>query len=106
MIFLKPILATDFLIASSVGIVFILPSNFQILSIDAYEISKAPSVISEITDGAFDISYASMDKIWKFDGSMKTMPTEEAIKKSVAKIGYKNISAAEYIQLIHSFEKK
>jgi thiamine biosynthesis lipoprotein len=32
-----------------------------------------------------------MDKIWKFDGSMKTMPTEEAIKKSVAKIGYKNI---------------
>lgn len=47
--------------------------------------------ISEITSGAFDISYASMDKIWKFDGSMKAMPTEEAIKKSVAKIGYKNI---------------
>jgi thiamine biosynthesis lipoprotein len=47
--------------------------------------------ISEITSGAFDISYASMDKIWKFDGSMKVMPTEEAIKKSVAKIGYKNI---------------
>jgi thiamine biosynthesis lipoprotein len=32
-----------------------------------------------------------MDKIWKFDGSMKAMPTEEAIKKSVSKIGYKNI---------------
>ncbi|MFV8343247.1 FAD:protein FMN transferase [Flavobacterium sp. XS2P39] len=47
--------------------------------------------ISQITSGAFDISYASMDKIWKFDGSMKTMPTAEAIKKSVAKIGYKNI---------------
>lgn len=47
--------------------------------------------ISEITSGAFDISYASMDKIWKFDGSMNAMPTEEAIKKSVAKIGYKNI---------------
>ena len=47
--------------------------------------------ISQITSGAFDISYASMDKIWKFDGSMKAMPTEEAIKKSVSKIGYKNI---------------
>lgn len=47
--------------------------------------------ISALTDGAFDISYASMDKIWKFDGSMKKMPTPEAIKKSVEKIGYKNI---------------
>ncbi len=47
--------------------------------------------ISQITEGAFDISYASMDKIWKFDGSMKEMPTPEAIKKSVAKIGYKKV---------------
>lgn len=47
--------------------------------------------VSQITSGAFDISYASMDKIWKFDGSMTTMPSEEAIKKSVSKIGYKNI---------------
>lgn len=47
--------------------------------------------ISELTNGAFDISYASMDKIWKFDGSMKTMPSPEAIKKSVEKIGYQNI---------------
>jgi thiamine biosynthesis lipoprotein len=47
--------------------------------------------ISKLTDGAFDISYASMDKIWKFDGSMKEMPSPEAIKKSVAKVGYQNI---------------
>ena len=47
--------------------------------------------VSQITSGAFDISYASMDKIWKFDGSMTTMPSEEAIKNSVSKIGYKNI---------------
>jgi len=32
-----------------------------------------------------------MDRIWKFDGSMKEMPTEEAIRNSVSKIGYKNI---------------
>lgn len=47
--------------------------------------------ISKLTDGAFDISYASMDKIWKFDGSMSAMPSAEAIKKSVVKVGYQNI---------------
>lgn len=47
--------------------------------------------ISKITDGAFDISYASIDKVWKYDGSMTEMPTKEAIENSVAKIGYQNI---------------
>ncbi len=47
--------------------------------------------ISKLTNGAFDISYASMDKIWKFDGSMTEMPSHEAIKKSVSKIGYQKI---------------
>ena len=47
--------------------------------------------ISQLTDGAFDISYASMDKIWKFDGSMTVMPTADSIKASVSKVGYQNI---------------
>ncbi|MDP5102219.1 MAG: FAD:protein FMN transferase, partial [Nonlabens sp.] len=47
--------------------------------------------ISKLTDGAFDISYASMDKIWVYDGSMKEMPSDEAIQESVAKVGYQNI---------------
>ncbi|WP_231562587.1 FAD:protein FMN transferase [Muricauda sp. MAR_2010_75] len=47
--------------------------------------------ISEITDGAFDITYASMDNIWKFDGSMDRTPSEKEIQKSIAKIGYKKI---------------
>lgn len=47
--------------------------------------------ISKLTDGAFDISYASMDKIWKFDGSMTVMPTEEEIAASVSKVGFHNI---------------
>lgn len=47
--------------------------------------------ISELTDGAFDISYASMDRIWKFDESMKKLPTEDEIAASVDKVGYKNI---------------
>jgi len=47
--------------------------------------------ISELTSGAFDISYASMDKIWKFDGSMTKKPSEDEIRKSVEKIGYQKI---------------
>jgi thiamine biosynthesis lipoprotein len=47
--------------------------------------------ISKLTDGAFDISYASMDKIWHFDGTMTEMPSEDEIKKSVEKVGYQNI---------------
>ena len=47
--------------------------------------------ISKLTDGAFDISYASMDHIWKFDGSMTEMPSEEEITASVGKVGFQNI---------------
>ena len=47
--------------------------------------------ISKLTDGAFDISYASMDRIWKFDGSMKTMPSKAAIQESVSRVGFQNI---------------
>jgi len=58
---------------------------------EVFELVTRANKISKLTNGAFDISYASMDKIWKFDGSMKAMPTPEAIKKSVEKIGYQNI---------------
>lgn len=47
--------------------------------------------ISTLTDGAFDISYASMDRIWRFDGSMTQMPGEEEILKSVEKVGFQKI---------------
>ncbi|BAX78965.1 FAD:protein FMN transferase [Labilibaculum antarcticum] len=47
--------------------------------------------ISKLTHGAFDISYASMDKIWRFDGSMKSMPDSASVASSVSKINFKNI---------------
>lgn len=47
--------------------------------------------ISKLTDGAFDISYSSMDRVWKFDGSMTEMPSPEAVKASVSKVGYRHI---------------
>jgi thiamine biosynthesis lipoprotein len=61
------------------------------VDLEVFELVDRAIRISKLTDGAFDISYASMDKIWKFDGSMKVMPSPEHIKKSVEKVGYKQI---------------
>ncbi|WEK21058.1 MAG: FAD:protein FMN transferase [Candidatus Pedobacter colombiensis] len=58
---------------------------------EVFKLTQRAIHLSKITNGAFDISFAAMDKIWKFDGSMTTMPTPETVKKSVAKVGYKNI---------------
>lgn len=58
---------------------------------ELFELIERSIAISKLTDGAFDISYASMDHIWKFDGSMKKMPTDKAIEVSVLKVGYQKI---------------
>lgn len=58
---------------------------------EVFELTQRAIRFSEITNGGFDISFAAMDRIWKFDGSMTEMPSAEAIKKSVEKVGYKNI---------------
>ena len=55
------------------------------------ELSKRALHFSELTNGAFDISFAAADRIWKFDGSMTAIPSAEVVAESVKKIGYKNI---------------
>ncbi len=61
------------------------------VSNEVFDLVSRSLKISELTEGAFDVSYASMDRIWKFDGSMTAMPTPEAIQKSVERVGYHNI---------------
>jgi thiamine biosynthesis lipoprotein len=58
---------------------------------EVFELTERALELSKLTHGAFDISFAAMDRIWKFDGSMTAMPTAKAIKKSVEKVGYRNI---------------
>lgn len=58
---------------------------------ELFQLIERCLAISKLTDGAFDISYASMDKIWKFDGSMTSMPDPEAVRASVSLVGYENI---------------
>jgi FAD:protein FMN transferase len=48
--------------------------------------------ISQITQGAFDISYGSVDKsLWNFDASMTRLPDPATAKKMVRLINYRNI---------------
>lgn len=61
------------------------------VSLELFKLIERSKQISALTDGAFDISYSSMDKIWKFDGTMRKMPIPEEVKNSVAKVGYKKI---------------
>ncbi len=58
---------------------------------ELFKLIERAKQISEITDGAFDISYSSMDKIWKFDGSMERIPTQAELRKSISKVGYRKI---------------
>lgn len=49
-------------------------------------------MISKMTQGAFDISYGSIDKkFWNFDLNMTSLPDKEIAKKAVELINYENI---------------
>jgi thiamine biosynthesis lipoprotein len=48
--------------------------------------------ISELTQGAFDITYGSIDKsLWNFDVTMTALPDRETARQSVRLINYKNV---------------
>ena len=75
------------------------------VSFELFKLVERAKKISEITDGAFDISYAAMDNIWKFDGTLDKLPSESKIKASIAKIGHKKILLDEAAQTIFLKEK-
>lgn len=62
-----------------------------VVDVELFKLIERSLAISRLTDGAFDISYASMDRLWKFDGSMKERPSAEEITSSVKLIDFKNI---------------
>lgn len=47
--------------------------------------------ISKMSNGYFDISFASIHQVWNFEDSIITVPTEALIVKSIDKINYENI---------------
>jgi thiamine biosynthesis lipoprotein len=62
--------------------------------------------ISGLTQGAFDLSYGSLDKrFWNFDTEMKQLPDAETAKKMVQLINYQNILLDENEQSVFLVQK-
>ena len=51
--------------------------------------------ISKLSSGAFDLTFAAIDKLWSFDGKESEMPKPEIIKASIFNIGHQLIQLDE-----------
>lgn len=58
---------------------------------EVFELTRRAISYSILSDGAFDISVAALDKIWRFDGSMDALPLDAAVQNSVTKVGFEKI---------------
>lgn len=62
------------------------------VSSELFDLIFRSKKISQLTDGAFDISFAGIDQIWKFDGSMTSLPDSQAVHASVKNIDWQKIN--------------
>lgn len=59
---------------------------------EVFDIIERSIRISELTQGAFDITYGSIDKrFWNFDVNMTELPSAETARQMVRLINYRNI---------------
>ncbi|GAB2648940.1 FAD:protein FMN transferase [Emticicia sediminis] len=73
---------------------------------EVFDLIQRSLRISSLTDGAFDITYGSIDKrFWNFDKEMTSLPDAEAAKESVRLINYNNVMLDTENQTIFLKEK-
>lgn len=58
---------------------------------EVFELTRRAVQYSLLSGGAFDVSTAAMDRVWRFDGSMTRLPSEEEMAASVRNVNYHNI---------------
>lgn len=61
------------------------------VSKELFDLIDRAQRISKITSGAFDITFAAIDRIWNFDGGVSQMPSFEVIQNSISKIGHSKL---------------
>ncbi len=70
------------------------------------DIIQRSKKISDITQGAFDITYGSVDKkLWNFDKHMTSLPDADLARKMVRLINYKNVIVDEKKSTVFLKEK-
>ena len=73
---------------------------------EVFYLIKRAYQISELTQGAFDLSYGALDKrLWNFDQQMTALPTQETARHMVRLINYKNIVLNERESTVFLKEK-
>jgi thiamine biosynthesis lipoprotein len=76
------------------------------VSAEVFRLIQRSIRISEFTQGAFDITYGSIDKqLWNFDKNMTSLPDPKKAKKMVRLINYRNIILDETGQTVFLKEK-
>ncbi|WP_225870875.1 FAD:protein FMN transferase [Pedobacter cryophilus] len=76
------------------------------VDLEVFQLIQRATRISEISQGAFDITYGSLDKrFWNFDTHMDSLPNPEDAKKAVALINYKNVILDASAQTVFLKEK-
>ncbi len=62
------------------------------VSDETFQLIRRSLEISALTQGAFDITYGSVDKsLWNFDQGMKALPDQQTAKAMVRLINYRNV---------------
>ena len=73
---------------------------------EVFELIQRSIRISDITQGAFDITYGSIDKsLWNFDRTMTSLPDKETARSMVHLINYKNVLLNEEERTVMLKEK-
>lgn len=73
---------------------------------EVYALIERSLRISALTQGAFDITYGSIDKsLWNFDREMTSLPDERTVKASIRLINFHNVLLNKERQTVFLKEK-
>jgi len=67
---------------------------------ELFGLIKRSKKVSELTNGAFDISWAAARNLWRFDGTMKSSPEKALIDSIAMLINYQNIILNDSAQTV------
>jgi FAD:protein FMN transferase len=73
---------------------------------EVFDLIQRSIRISALTQGAFDITYGSVDKrLWNFDVNMQSLPDEKTARRMVRLINYQNVVLDKDAQTVFLKEK-
>jgi thiamine biosynthesis lipoprotein len=62
-----------------------------------YQLVSRCKKVSELTGGAFDITFAGVEKLWRFDGSMKELPDSSSVRESIRYIAWEKLNLMKIV---------